>query len=155
MSQRKWLEVLKDYGSKMFYHPAKANVVADALSRKFRDGEIDSEVLIEQLAQQFAIVQIDEVLIGGPPILAALVVKSQSLDKIRQVQEDDLELQDLIDRTRRGEASGFYLTKGGTLMTSSGRVVIPNDAELRRDILNETHQTRYTVHPSTIKCTRI
>jgi ribonuclease HI len=34
MRQRRWLEVLKDYDNKIFYHPAKADVVADALSRK-------------------------------------------------------------------------------------------------------------------------
>jgi hypothetical protein len=58
----------------MFYHPAKANVVVNALSRKSRDGETDPEVLMEQLAQQFAIVQIDKVLTGGPPIMATLIV---------------------------------------------------------------------------------
>jgi hypothetical protein len=136
MRQCRWFELLKDYDSKMFYHPTKANVVADALSRKSSDGETDSEVLMEQLSQQFAIVQIDEVLTGGPPIMAALVVQPQSLDIIRKAQEDDLELQDLIDRTRPGEASGFYPTEEGTLKTSSGRIVIPNDAELRRDILD-------------------
>jgi ribonuclease HI len=136
MRQCRWFELLKDYDSKMFYHPTKANVVADALSRKSSDGETDSEVLMEQLSQQFSIVQIDEVLTGGPPIMAALVVQPQSLDIIRKAQEDDLELQDLIDRTRPGEASGFYPTEEGTLKTSSGRIVIPNDAELRRDILD-------------------
>lgn len=50
----------------MFYNPAKVNVVADALSRKSRDGEIDLEVLMDQLSQQFAIVQIDELMTGGP-----------------------------------------------------------------------------------------
>jgi len=47
MRQRRWQEVLKDYDSKMFYHLAKANVVADALNIKSNDGESDSEVLIE------------------------------------------------------------------------------------------------------------
>lgn len=83
--------------------------------------------------------------------MATLVVHPQSLDRIRQAQEDDLELQDLIDKTRHEEASGFYLTKGGTLKTSSGRIVIPNDAELRRKILDEAYQTRYTVHPNNNK----
>jgi hypothetical protein len=41
MRQRRWLEVLKDYDSQMFYHLAKANVVADALSRKYREDEAD------------------------------------------------------------------------------------------------------------------
>jgi hypothetical protein len=35
----------------MFYHPTKANVVADALSRKSRDGETDPKMLMEQLVQ--------------------------------------------------------------------------------------------------------
>lgn len=34
MRQRRWLELLKDYGFKIEYHPSKANVVVDALSRK-------------------------------------------------------------------------------------------------------------------------
>jgi hypothetical protein len=34
MRQRRWLELIKDYGLKVHYHPRKANVVADALSHK-------------------------------------------------------------------------------------------------------------------------
>jgi hypothetical protein len=34
MRQRRWLEVIKDYDLEVLYHPSKANVVADALSRK-------------------------------------------------------------------------------------------------------------------------
>ncbi|MCI44731.1 hypothetical protein A2U01_0065970, partial [Trifolium medium] len=34
MRQRRWLEFLKDYDIELSYHPRKANVVADALSRK-------------------------------------------------------------------------------------------------------------------------
>jgi hypothetical protein len=34
MRQRRWLELIKDYNLNMHYHPGKANVVADALSRK-------------------------------------------------------------------------------------------------------------------------
>ncbi|GKE50059.1 putative reverse transcriptase domain-containing protein, partial [Tanacetum coccineum] len=36
MRQRRWLELLADYDCKIRYHPRKANVVADALSRKER-----------------------------------------------------------------------------------------------------------------------
>ena len=34
MRQRRWMEFLEDYDFTLHYHPCKANVVADALSRK-------------------------------------------------------------------------------------------------------------------------
>jgi len=34
MRQHRWIEYLKDYDFEFLYHPGKANVVADTLSRK-------------------------------------------------------------------------------------------------------------------------
>jgi hypothetical protein len=34
MRHRRWMELIKDYNCIIDYHPGKANVVADALSRK-------------------------------------------------------------------------------------------------------------------------
>jgi hypothetical protein len=34
MRQRRWIELIKDYDLEIHYHPRKANVVADAPSRK-------------------------------------------------------------------------------------------------------------------------
>ncbi|GJW22183.1 putative reverse transcriptase domain-containing protein [Tanacetum coccineum] len=43
MRQRRWLELLSDYGCDICYHPGKANVVADALSRKEREPPLRTE----------------------------------------------------------------------------------------------------------------
>ncbi|WVZ58136.1 hypothetical protein U9M48_008439 [Paspalum notatum var. saurae] len=46
MRQRRWLELIKDYDLEIHYHPGKANVVADALSRKI--ATFEAEPTLEQ-----------------------------------------------------------------------------------------------------------
>ena len=53
MRQRRWLELLKDYDCDTIYHSSKANVVADALSRKSSSSlayiSIEKRPLIQEL----------------------------------------------------------------------------------------------------------
>jgi hypothetical protein len=60
-------------------------------------------------------------------------------------------LQELIKKAERNDASGFHFTDDGLLKMGDARIVIPNDVELRRDILDEAHKTRYTIHPGSTK----
>ncbi|GJX76749.1 putative reverse transcriptase domain-containing protein [Tanacetum coccineum] len=46
MRQRHWLELISDYDCEICYHPGKANVVADALSRKERDQPLRVRALV-------------------------------------------------------------------------------------------------------------
>ena len=50
MRQRRWLELIKDYNLQVHYHPGKANVVVDALSRKSHcHSLIESDVHLSKL----------------------------------------------------------------------------------------------------------
>nr|GFC38945.1 putative reverse transcriptase domain-containing protein [Tanacetum cinerariifolium] len=46
MRQHRWLELLSDYDCKICYHPGKANVVADALSRKEQEPPLRVRALV-------------------------------------------------------------------------------------------------------------
>jgi hypothetical protein len=49
MRQERWLELIKDYNLEVHYHPGKANVVADALSRKAHCSCLSVEAFSETL----------------------------------------------------------------------------------------------------------
>jgi hypothetical protein len=53
MRQRRWLELIKDYELEIHYHPSKANVVADALSRKSQVNMLAAHPIPFELAKEF------------------------------------------------------------------------------------------------------
>jgi hypothetical protein len=53
MRQRRWLELIKDYELEIHYHPSKANVVADALSRKSQVNMMATYPMSYELAKEF------------------------------------------------------------------------------------------------------
>jgi hypothetical protein len=53
MRQRRCLELIKDYELEIHYHPSKANVVADALSRKSQVNMMVSHPMPYELVKEF------------------------------------------------------------------------------------------------------
>ena len=58
MRQRRWLELIKDYNLEVHYHPRKANVVADALSRKYHGNFCWKMVSTYYIRQSYIISQL-------------------------------------------------------------------------------------------------
>lgn len=97
MRQCRWLELLKDYNCYILYHPWKANVVVDALSRKSWSVSSKTTPTPDQLAKQFGMIQLNVVPNDFDTALATLVIWPLIVDRIKVAQENDLELQKLME----------------------------------------------------------
>jgi hypothetical protein len=53
LRQRRWLELIKDYDLGINYHPGKANVVVDALSRRFHVSQLVVDSMPIELCEEF------------------------------------------------------------------------------------------------------
>ena len=81
MRQRRWMEYFEDYDFTFHYHPGKANVVADVLSRKSRGvlaGIASQEWWMLETIERFGLQYIDQ----DQGILGSLVVTPSLLRKV-------------------------------------------------------------------------
>nr|GEY20026.1 putative reverse transcriptase domain-containing protein [Tanacetum cinerariifolium] len=126
MRQRRWIELLSDYDCKIHYHLGKANVVADALSRKEREKPLRVRSLVltdhKDLMQQILKVQVESLKKGN-------------------VQKEDL---------GRMQKQIFEIRSNG-IRYHEKRIWLPFHGGLRDLIMHESHKSKYSIHPGSTK----
>ncbi|KAI3813313.1 hypothetical protein L1987_18033 [Smallanthus sonchifolius] len=125
MRQRRWVELLSDYDCEIRYHPGKANVVAEALSRKERikPSRIRALGMIVQTSLQAQILQAQR----------QALVRTDLKTELASISENQLE------------------PKSDEVLYFMDRIWIPSFNNLRGLILDEAHKSHYSVHPGSDK----
>ena len=88
----------------MHYHPGKANVVADALSRKSHVNTLMTGEIPKELAEDLRELCLEIVL---RRCVTALEVQSTLMDKIREAQKTDKEIASIKEKMSKGKSKGF------------------------------------------------
>ncbi|WVZ90120.1 hypothetical protein U9M48_036450 [Paspalum notatum var. saurae] len=147
MRQRRWLELIKDYDLEIHYHPGKANVVADALSRK---GYVNMAVAFQmpfELCVEFESLNLGFV---HHTTVATFEAEPTLEQEIRNHQKTDEKIQEIQEQNKLGKAPHFREDEQGTVWYKN-RICVPDVDSIKKLILSEAHDTAYSIHPGSTK----
>ncbi|KAL0293657.1 UNVERIFIED_CONTAM: hypothetical protein Sradi_6925500 [Sesamum radiatum] len=83
-------------------------------------------------------------------LLAALQLKADFVDQIKEAQTRDPFLLRMLERMKQGKKSIFSIRADGVIVNGE-RVCVPDIDGLQEEILREAHNAPYAVHPGTVK----
>ncbi|GJW86069.1 hypothetical protein Tco_0159214 [Tanacetum coccineum] len=131
MRQRHWLELLSDYDCEIRYHPGKANVVADALSRKERDQPLRVRALVMTIGLDLP----KQILNAQTEARKPENIKNEDVGGMLVENAKNLE----AIRTKKLEPSA-----DGTLCLN-GKSWLPCYGDLRTVIMHESHKYKISI----------
>jgi hypothetical protein len=143
LRQRRWLEVIKNYDLGINYHPGKANVVEDALSRKSHVSQLVVDSMPFELCEEFKKINLR---IVTNTEATEIEVGSSLLQKIQKGQLEDEKIQEIKRNIKEEKSCGFSKDEEGVLWYK-GMICVPNIKELNDKILREAHESAYSIHP--------
>jgi hypothetical protein len=147
MRLRRWLELIKDYELEIHYHPGKANVVADALSRKSQVNMLAAHPMPYELVKEF-----DRLSLGFLNNTQGVTIELEpTLEKdITKGQKDDEKINEIRQLIIDGKGKDFREDAEGVVWFKD-RLCVPDIKSIRELILKEAHETAYSIHPGSEK----
>jgi hypothetical protein len=125
------------------YHPGKANVVADALSRRSHVSQLVVNSMPFELCEEFD--KLNLRIIANTEAIER-EVGSSLLQEIRIGQQEDERVQEIKRNIKEEKSPGFSEDDEGVLWYK-GRICVSNVKELKVKILCEAHESAYSIHP--------
>ena len=123
--QARWQDFLAELDYRLKYKPGKANVVADALSRKV-------ELVALSMSQP----------------------KSDLAIRIKEGLQQDPLAKDLLEKVLEGKTRRFWQEEG-ILLTKGDRLFVPRWGNLRQEVIKECHDSKWAGHPGVERMTTL